>query len=119
MTTLLNISSLNKHTVDLGCDERLKRSDIICLTETQLQHNSFPPKLDMLEDFSIMYNSDCDKFQSIAFSFRDDIDVILHSGLIGASLVSFSKSIFRSKAIQLLLLYKKCVVTLTTVAFHN
>ena len=43
--------------------------------------------------------------------------MISHSRLIGASLVSFSKSTFRSKAIQLLLLYKKYVVTVT--AFCN
>ena len=68
----------------------------------------------MLEDVSIIYNSNRVKFQSIVFGFRDDIDLILYSRLIGVSLVSFPKSTCRSKAIQLLLLYKNGVVTVAT-----
>ena len=96
MINLQNIRSLNKHAFDIGCDKRLERSDIICFTETQPKHNFFPPKLDMVEDSSIKYNSNRDNFQSIPFRFRDDFDVILHSRLISASFVSFSKSLLRS-----------------------
>ena len=33
---LLNIRSLSKHVLDLKCDQRLKKSDILCLTEAQV-----------------------------------------------------------------------------------
>ena len=33
---LLNIRSLSKHVLDLKCDQRLKKSGILCLTETQV-----------------------------------------------------------------------------------
>ena len=33
---LLNIQSLSKHVLDLKCDQRLKKSDIFCLTEAQV-----------------------------------------------------------------------------------
>ena len=39
VTTLLNIRSFNKHAIDLESDKRLLNSDIICLTETQLQQS--------------------------------------------------------------------------------
>ena len=39
--TLLNTRSFRKHAVDLGCDERLTKSDIICLTETRLRYHQF------------------------------------------------------------------------------
>ena len=34
--TLLNIRSINKHLIDLAYDERLRKSGLICLTETQM-----------------------------------------------------------------------------------
>ena len=33
---LLNIQSFKKHVLDLKCDQRLKKSDIISLKETQV-----------------------------------------------------------------------------------
>ena len=39
IVTLLNFRSLNEHVTDLVLDERLTKSDIICLTETQLIPN--------------------------------------------------------------------------------
>ena len=31
---LLNLRSFSQHVLDLKCDQRLKKSDILCLTET-------------------------------------------------------------------------------------
>ena len=45
IVTLLNVRSLNKHVTDLVLDERLTKSDIICLTETQLIPNSDIPQI--------------------------------------------------------------------------
>ena len=71
MITLPNIRSLNKHAVDLACDKSLKRNDIICLTETQLKLNLSLSKSYMLEEFNLIYNNSCDKFQSSVCGFRN------------------------------------------------
>ena len=112
MITLLNIRSLNKYAVDLSCDKILKRSDI-CLTENQLQQNLSLSKSYMLDEFNMICNNNCDKFQSIACGFRNDIDILLHKRSRGAYLVYFSKSTFKSKTIKLLLLYRKHIITVT------
>ena len=111
MITILR--SLNKHAVDLPCDKRLKRSDIMCLTETQLQQDLSLSESYMLEEFNMIYINNCDKFQSIAYGFRNDIDILLHNRMRSASLVSFSKSTFKSKTIKLLLLYRKHSINVT------
>ena len=36
VTVLLNIQSFSRHVLDLKCDQRLKKSYILCLTETQV-----------------------------------------------------------------------------------
>ena len=36
VVVLLNFRSFSKHVLDLKCDQTLKKSDIICLTETQV-----------------------------------------------------------------------------------
>ena len=36
VVVLLNIRTFSKHVLDLKCDQTLKKSDIICLTETQV-----------------------------------------------------------------------------------
>ena len=84
MITLLNIRSLNEHAVDLSFDKILKRNDIICLTENQLQQNLSLSKSYMLEEFNMICNNYCDKFQSIACGFRNDIDILLHKRNRGA-----------------------------------
>ena len=63
---LLNIRSLSKHVLDLKCDQRLKKSDILCLTETQVLTTSTTVAVSELPEFNINHNSCCDRFQSIA-----------------------------------------------------
>lgn len=48
--TLLNITSFNKHALNLGSDERLITIDIICLTETQLQSRAKPRRFDYFKN---------------------------------------------------------------------
>ena len=49
--TLLNIISFNKGTIDLDPDERLTTSDIIFLTETQLQLSDESQSILSLQEF--------------------------------------------------------------------
>ena len=63
---LLNFRSLNKHVTDLALDERLTKSDIICLTETQLIPNSDIPEIATLQGFEVAYNNNQDRFESTA-----------------------------------------------------
>ena len=63
---LLNVRSLHKHVTDLALDERLKKSEIICLTETQLIPNSDIPEIATLQGFEVAYNNNQDRFESTA-----------------------------------------------------
>ena len=63
---LLNIRSLSKHVLDLKCDQRIKESDILCLTETQVLTTSTTVAVSELSEFNISHNSCFNRFQSIA-----------------------------------------------------
>ena len=39
---LLNVRSLSKHTCDIKRDGRLMSNDVLCFTETQLEHQHLP-----------------------------------------------------------------------------
>ena len=59
---LLNIWSLSKHVLDLKCDQRLKKSDIFCLTEKQVLTTSTAAAVSELPEFNISHNSCYDRF---------------------------------------------------------
>ena len=59
---LLNIQSLSKHVLDLKCDQRLTKSDIFCLTETQVLTTSTTVTVSELPEFNISHNSHSDRF---------------------------------------------------------
>ena len=59
---LVNVRSHNKCVTDLALDERLTKSDIICLTETQLIPNSDIPEIATLQGFEVAYNNNQDRF---------------------------------------------------------
>ena len=54
---LLNIRSLSKHVFHLKCDQRAKKSDILCLTETQVLATSTTVAVSELPEFNISHNS--------------------------------------------------------------
>ena len=80
---LLNVRSLNKYVTDLALDKRLTKSDIICLTETQLIPNSDIPEIATLQGFKVAYNNNQDGFQSIAVCNKVGTDIISHNKLTG------------------------------------
>ena len=104
--TLLNVRSLNKHVTDLMLEEKLTKSDIICLAETQLIPNSDITK-NTLQGFEVACNNNQDRFQSIAVFTKVDKHIISHTKLTGASFITVLKSSFDNKCIKLLLLYRK------------
>ena len=65
MITLLDIKSLNKYAVDLVCNERLKRGDIICSTETRIQQNLSLSKSHMLEKSNMIHNNNLISFKAL------------------------------------------------------
>ena len=104
---LANVRSLNKYVTDIALDERLRKSDIICLTETQLIPNSDIPEIATLQVFEVACNNNQDRFQTIAVCTKVDTHILSHTKLTGASFITLLKSSFDSKSIKLLLLYKK------------
>ena len=111
---LLNVRSLNKYVTDLALDKRLTKSDIICLTETQLIPNSDIPEIATLQGFEVAYNNNQDRFQSIAVCTKVDTHITSHTKLTGASFIAVLKSSFYNKCIKLLLLYKKHALPLNS-----
>ena len=55
--TLLNIRSINKHLIDLAYDGRLRKSDLICLTETQMMQRSQTELNSEFQEFEIIHNT--------------------------------------------------------------
>ena len=117
IVTLLNVRSLNKHIIDLALDERLTKSDIICLTETQLIPNSDIQEIATLQGFEVVYNNNQDRFQSIAVCTKVNAHIISHTKLTGASFITVLKPSFDNKIIKLLLLYKKHVLPLNSFCY--
>ena len=60
--TLCNVRSINKHLIDLDYDEKLRKSDLICLTETQMIQRSGTEISSKLQEFEIIYNTNADKY---------------------------------------------------------
>ena len=57
--TLLNIRSFLKHAVDIVHDNILMESDVICLTETQIEIDSDTSSIsEMFTDFNICHNKE-------------------------------------------------------------
>ena len=83
--TLLNIRSINKHLIDLTYDERLKKSDLICLTETQMMQRSQTEINLELNEFEIIHNTNANRFQSLVSCLKDHIGIISHEKMVGAS----------------------------------
>lgn len=91
IVTLLNIISLNKYLTDLENDERLRKSDIICLTETQLTPNSDITEIATLPGFEVAYNDSQDRFQRIAVCATVDTNIISHTKPTGAYFIAVLK----------------------------
>ena len=73
---LLNVRSLNKHSIDVSCDKRLRETDILCLTETQISLGQTTERWEeYLPEFYFFHNKSEDKNQSLAFCARDSVEI--------------------------------------------
>ena len=80
--SLLNVRSLKKHAEDVARTSMIY-SDILCFTETQLRIGEEAIQVDSIfPNHNLVRNDNADKFQSIGFAYRKDMDVtdIKYSG---------------------------------------
>ena len=106
---LLNVRSLSKHTCDIKSDGRLMSNDVLCFTETQLQHQHLPNGIGQyFENFRISFNNNGNKFLSVGYVFQKDITVITEDDFAGVSICNFRKSSLVSVylPLKLIVLYK-------------
>ena len=69
---LLNVRSLNKHSIDISCEKILRETNILCLTETQILLGQNTERLEeYLPEFYFFHNKSNDKYQSLAFCARE------------------------------------------------
>ena len=104
---LLNVRSLNKHSIDISCDKRLRETDILCLTETQVSLGQNTKRLEeYLPEFYFFHNKSKDKNQSLSFCARDsaEIDILSQSPGISSFLACKGLMFF---SLKVLLLYRK------------
>ena len=86
---LLNIPSLSKH------DQRLKKSDILCLTETQVFKTLATVAVSEFPEFKISHNSYYDRLQSIATYLRQSsVHLVCLETMAGASHGEYVKLLF-------------------------
>ena len=105
--SLLNTRSLRKHAIDIACDSVLLESDLICLTETQIEVDSDISEIsNILNEFTIIHNENTDKYCSLASCYKNTIQVV-HNGLPSATLLTISTDTFLPYPVNALLLYRK------------
>ena len=80
--TLLKIRSINKQLIDLAYDKKLKKSDLICLTETKIMQRSQTEINSELQEIELIHNTNVDRFQSLAFCLKDYIGIISHEKMV-------------------------------------
>ena len=75
--SLLNIRSLNKHSIDIKFDSSLCNSDIIAFTETQLLPNSNDNQIrENLQPFTLLRQDHVsDRFSSLALRAKNNIEI--------------------------------------------
>ena len=102
--TLLNTRSLHRHAVDIWNDQELLNTDILCLTETQLLPEQDTNNIsDVLNCFNYLHNINADKFQSISFCYKSQVEVINYHHLTGISIINFKKLAFTADPIKIVL----------------
>ena len=82
-------------------------NDVLCFTETQLQHQHFLNGTEQyFENFRIFFNNNENKFLGLSYAFQKDVTVISQEDFAGVSNCNFRKSSFVSIPLKLMVLYK-------------
>ena len=101
-----------KHLIDPSLYKRLKKSNIIRLTDTQLTQNLDIPDIAALQEYEVV-NKNQDRFQSIAVCKALNTFITSHTKQVAASFMTVWISSFDNKRIELLLLYRKHALSLS------
>ena len=106
--TLLNTQSLKKHYKDIMKDQNLLDSDILCLTETQLQIDKDTSVIEsrFQEYFKIHINSNENKHGSIASCYLNRASVLDHEDHNAISIIAITKPQFYEYPITIALVYR-------------
>lgn len=105
IVTLLNTRSYNKHKDDILSDHILMESDLMCLTETQISHNS---QCDTsLSSFTLVHNINIDRFSSLIVGYRDTVEISELTEIPGATFFKLIKRTLQKNTISFLLIYRK------------
>ena len=107
--TLLNTRSLMKHAVDIAANEVIKESNIIFLTETQVESTTDIASIsDILDEFIVLRNISTDKFCSLACCYKNTINNNQQQNDIPAvTLYSMQMETFQHSGLNILQLYRK------------
>ena len=101
-----------KHLIDPSLYKRLKKSNIIRLTDTQLTQNLDIPDIAALQEYEVV-NKNQDRFQSIAVCKALNTFITSHTKQVAASFMTVWISSFDNKRIKLLLLHRKHALSLS------
>ena len=90
--TLLNTRSLKKYYKDIMKDQYLLDSDILCSTETRLQIDEDTSVIEsrFQEHFKIHFNSNENKYRSIAFCYSNRVSVLDHEDHNAISIIAIT-----------------------------
>ena len=103
----LNVRSLSKYACDIKNNVRLMSNSVLCLTETQLQHQHSLNGIEQyLENFRIFFNNNDSKFLSLAYAFQKDLTLITQEDFPGVSICNFRKNSFVNVPLKLMVLNK-------------
>ena len=105
--TLLNTRSLKKHYKDIMKDQHLLDSDILCLTETQLQIDEDTSVIEsrFQDHFKMHFNSNEDKYRSTAFCYSNRVSVLDHEDHNVISIIAITKPQFYEYPTTIVLVY--------------
>ena len=100
--------SLPRHADDISSDNGIINNDIIGFTETQFKPSDSTSKIiETLNVFNINFNINGNKFLSLAYGCRNDVDVLNKFDANSASIISFKKHAFADRIFTLILVYRK------------
>ena len=94
--TLLNARSLRKHYKDIMKDTHLLSNDVLCLTETQSQIDEDTSYIEssLQENFKIHFNSNENRYRSIAFCYSDFVSLLTYEDDNGICTLTVTKPKF-------------------------
>ena len=104
---VLNVRSPHKDSIDISCNQKLL-DDLLCITERHVLTEQNKDNMnDCLINFPFLHNASPDRFQSIAFCYKHDIDIVLLVKSTGMSCITFQKPSFVQYPLKMIFWYRK------------